>query len=252
MHANRHSHPVLLVTGGSRGIGAAIVENAIEHRYAVAFSYLQDDDAAHQVLEAARKAGGAAMAIKADVADVVAVRAFFEQAERELGPVDALVNNAGITGRIGPFVATEVETLHRVLEVNVFGTMICAQEAARRWQQRGTRGVMVNISSVAATLGSPHEYVHYAASKAAVDAFTLGLARELAPIGIRVNAVSPGLTATDIHATAGDPGRPARIVPRVPMARIGEPREIADAVLWLLSPQASYVTGTVVRVSGGL
>jgi NAD(P)-dependent dehydrogenase (short-subunit alcohol dehydrogenase family) len=243
---------VLLVTGGSRGIGAEIVKAAVERHYAVAFSYLKDDDAARRIEDAARAAGGVAIAVKADVADVDAVRGFFEQAERDLGPVDALVNNAGITGRIGPFVATEVATLRRVLDVNVFGTMICAQEAVRRWRSRGTNGVMVNISSVSATLGSPHEYVHYAASKAAVEAFTIGLAKELAPDGIRVNAVSPGITNTDIHAAAGEPERPARVVSRVPIARIGEPHEIAEAVHWLLSTQASYVTGAVLRVSGGL
>jgi NAD(P)-dependent dehydrogenase (short-subunit alcohol dehydrogenase family) len=252
VHTNPQSLPVLLVTGGSRGIGAEIVKGAIERRYAVAFSYLQNDRAAHTVVEAARSAGGVAIAIKADVADVSAVAAFFEQAERELGAVEALVNNAGTTGRIAPFIATSVDTLRRVLDVNVFGTMICAQEAVRRWRERGTKGIMVNISSVAASLGSPHEYVHYAASKAAVETFTLGLAKELAADGIRVNAVSPGVTYTDIHAAAGEPDRPARVVTRVPMARIGEPREISDAVHWLLSAQASYVTGAVLRVSGGL
>lgn len=252
MREHTSTHPVLLVTGGSRGIGAEIVKGAILRNYAVCFSYVQDDDAAQRVVQAARRDGGVAVAVKADVADVNAVRHFFEAAERDLGPVDALVNNAGITGRIGPFVSADVEMLRRVLNVNVFGTMMSAQEAVRRWSVRGTKGVMVNVSSVAATLGSPHEYVHYAASKAAVESFTIGLAKELAADGIRVNAVSPGVTYTDIHTSAGEPDRPARVVSRVPMARIGEPREIAEAVHWLLSPQASYVTGAVLRVSGGL
>jgi NAD(P)-dependent dehydrogenase (short-subunit alcohol dehydrogenase family) len=162
------------------------------------------------------------------------------------------VNNAGVTGRIGPFRETDPATLRRVIDVNVIGTMLCAREALARWAERGTAGVMVNIPSIAATLGSPGEYVHYAASKGTIDAFTVGLARESAPMGVRVNAVAPGTVFTDIHAAAGEPDRPARVVSRVPMGRIGEPDEIANAVLWLLSPRLSYVTGAILRVAGGL
>jgi NAD(P)-dependent dehydrogenase (short-subunit alcohol dehydrogenase family) len=150
------------------------------------------------------------------------------------------------------FQNTEIATLRRVLDVNVFGTMLCAQTAIQRWKQQGTVGRMVNISSVAATLGAAGEYVHYAATKAAVEAFTIGLAKEVAASGIRINCVSPGTVYTDIHAAAGEPDRPKRVVSRIPMARIGETDEIANAVLWLLSDEASYVTGTILRVSGGL
>lgn len=166
------------------------------------------------------------------------------------------MNNAGVTGPIGSFRDLDYAVLRRVLDVNVVGTMLCAQEAIRRWERRGIasvpKGAIVNISSIAATLGAPNEYIHYAASKGAVESFTIGLAKELAPSGIRVNAVSPGTVFTDIHASAGEPNRPARVVSRVPMGRIGEPDEIANAVLWLLSEEASYVTGSNLRVSGGL
>jgi NAD(P)-dependent dehydrogenase (short-subunit alcohol dehydrogenase family) len=190
--------------------------------------------------------------VRADVADPAAVRALFDAAEAALGPVTALVNNAGVTGPLGRFRDTSVATVRQVLDVNVVGTMVCAQEALRRWEERGAAGRIVNVSSVAAALGAPGEYVHYAASKAAVEAFTLGLAREVAAQGVRVNAVAPGTVHTDIHAAAGDPDRPARVVARVPMGRIGEPAEIAAAVLWLLSDEASYVTGAVLRASGGV
>jgi len=244
--------PVLLVTGGSRGIGAEIVRGGARRGYAVAFSYVQDADAARRLEAEVRESGGRALAVRADAAEPEQAARLFEEAERGLGPVAALVNNAGITGRLGRFADTDIATLRRVLDVNVMGTMLCAREAARRWQERGTAGAMVNISSIAATLGAPGEYVHYAASKAAVEAFTIGLARELAASGTRVNAVAPGTALTGIHAAAGEPDRPARVAARIPMGRAGEPGEIAEAVLWLLSPQASYVTGAVLRVSGGL
>ncbi|WP_119460811.1 glucose 1-dehydrogenase [Rhodospirillaceae bacterium SYSU D60014] len=243
---------VLVVTGGSRGIGAAIVRQAARQGYAVCFSYAQDSASAGQLLEELERSGHQALAVQGDVAEPEPARSLFDQAESTLGPVSALVNNAGVTGPIGSFRELDHAVLRRVLEVNVVGTMLCAQEAIRRWERRSTAGAIVNISSIAATLGAPNEYVHYAATKGAVESFTIGLAKELAPSGIRVNAVSPGTVFTDIHARAGEPDRPARVVSRVPMGRIGEPDEIASAVLWLLSEQASYVTGSILRVSGGL
>jgi NAD(P)-dependent dehydrogenase (short-subunit alcohol dehydrogenase family) len=239
---------VLVVTGGSRGIGAAITRAAVTHGYAVCIGYARDDGAADRL----RAELPGVVPMRADVADPDDVRTLFDAAEAAFGPVTALVNNAGVTGPLGRFRDASVATLRRVLDVNVVGTMLCAQEAVRRWEGRGTAGRMVNVSSRAATLGSPGEYVHYAASKAAVEAFTLGLAKEVAGQGIRVNGVAPGMIHTDIHAAAGDPGRLERVVGRVPMGRIGEPDEIAAAALWLLSDEASYVTGAVLRVGGGL
>ncbi|MCC6458432.1 MAG: SDR family oxidoreductase [Caldilineaceae bacterium] len=248
-----HNEPqILIVTGGGRGIGAAVVRQAVQKGYAVCFSYAQNSDAAHHLVQELQGEGHQVIAVRGDVADPDAVCHLFEQAERKLGLVTALVNNAGITGRIGLFQDAELATLRRVLDVNVLGTMLCAQEAIRRWNKRDAIGRMVNISSAAATLGAANEYVHYAATKAAVEAFTVGLARELAATGTRINAVSPGTVYTDIHAAAGEPDRPKRVVSRIPMARIGEADEIANAVLWLLSDEASYITGTVLRVSGGL
>jgi NAD(P)-dependent dehydrogenase (short-subunit alcohol dehydrogenase family) len=245
-------HDVLIVTGGSRGIGASIVRAASRQGYSVCFSYLQDIGAAQALVDEIAAQGGQALAVQGDVADPGFAQAIFQRAETRFGPVTALVNNAGVTGRIGPFKDVPLETLRRVMDTNILGTMLPAQEAIRRWEANGIPGRMVNISSIAATLGAPNEYVHYAATKAAVDGFTIGLGKEVAPKGIRVNAVAPGTAHTDIHAAAGEPDRPNRVVARVPMARIGEPDEIAAAVLWLLSDEASYVTGTVLRVSGGL
>ncbi|MXQ12267.1 SDR family oxidoreductase [Microvirga makkahensis] len=243
---------VLLLTGGGRGIGAAVVRAAVSRDYAVCFSYLRDEEAAGRLVAELEGAGHKVHGIRGDVADPSFPKASFDTAELTFGPVTALVNNAGITGRIGPFRHVELPTLRRTLDTNVLGTMMLAQEAIRRWGDAGTPGCMVNISSIAATLGAPNEYVHYAASKAAVEAFTTGLAKEVAASGIRINAVAPGTVYTDIHAAAGEPDRPARVVSRVPMGRIGQADEIAKAVLWLLSPEASYVTGAVLRVSGGL
>jgi NAD(P)-dependent dehydrogenase (short-subunit alcohol dehydrogenase family) len=243
---------VLLVTGGSRGIGAAIVRAAAAQGYAVAFCFREDEAAADALVAQLRGVGRQVHAFRGDVADPDCARRFFDSAEAQLGPATALVNNAGITGRIAPFHEQSLEVLRRTLDVNVLGTLLMTQEALRRWYGRDTPGRVVNLSSVAAQLGAPQEYVHYAASKAAVDAFTIGLGKEAAPRGIRINAVSPGITATDIHASGGEPDRPARVVGRVPMGRIGQPEEIAATVLWLLSPAASYVTGAVLRVGGGL
>jgi NAD(P)-dependent dehydrogenase (short-subunit alcohol dehydrogenase family) len=243
---------VLLVTGGSRGIGAAIVRAAAAQGYAVAFCFREAGSAADALVAELRDAGRQVHAFRGDVADPDCARRFFDSAEAQLGPATALVNNAGITGRIAPFHEQSLEVLRRTLDVNVLGTLLMTQEALRRWYGRDTPGRVVNLSSVAAQLGAPQEYVHYAASKAAVEAFTIGLGKEAAPRGIRINAVSPGITATDIHAAGGEPDRPARVVGRVPMGRIGQPEEIAATVLWLLSPAASYVTGAVLRVGGGL
>lgn len=243
---------VLIVTGGARGIGAALVRKAAARGYAVGFSYVRDDAAAAVLAAELHGTGARVTAVRADTADDADVARLFTETEAVLGPVTALVANAGITGRIGRFAALDRGVLRRTLDVNVAGPMLCAQEALRRWQERGHPGRIVNISSVAATLGAPGEYVHYAASKAAIEAFTVGLAKETAAEGVRVNAVAPGTVATEIHAAGGDPDRPRRVAGRIPMGRVGEADEIADAVLWLLGPEASYVTGAVLRVSGGL
>lgn len=243
---------VLLVTGGGRGIGAAIVRAAAARGYAVGFCYLHDKDAAASLAEELEATGARVLAVQGDVADPTFAARFFDETQARLGPVTALVNNAGITGRYGAFTDLPLATLRRTFDVNVIGAMLMAQEAVRRWRAAGIPGRLVNLSSVAATLGSPGEYVHYAASKAAIDALTIGLGKEVAPAGIRVNAVAAGTVYTDIHAAGGVPDRPARVVRRVPLQRIAEPPEIAAAVLWLLSPEASYVAGTILRVSGGL
>lgn len=243
---------VVIITGGGRGIGAAIARKAADSGYGVCVTYARDDAAAAALLAELEQRGAACTTFRADVADPESAPRVFDHAEAQLGPVTALVNNAGITGRIGAFTEASVETLRRTLDTNVLGAMLMAQEAVRRWQRAGVPGRLVNVSSIAATLGAPGEYVHYAASKAAVEALTVGLAKEVAASGVRVNAVAPGTVYTDIHASAGEPDRPARVVSRVPMQRIGEPEEIAHAVLWLLSSEASYVTGAVLRVSGGL
>lgn len=243
---------VVLVTGGGRGIGEAVVRKAALRGHAVCFSYLRDEAAATRLPDALSENGARVLAVRGDVADENDVTALFERAETALGPVTALVANAGTTGRIGPFASLDRAILRRVVDVNLIGPMLCAQEALRRWEARGTKGCIVTISSIAASLGAPGEYVHYAATKAAIEAFTVGLAKEVAASGTRVNAVAPGTVNTGIHAAGGDPDRPRRVASRIPMGRVGEPEEIANAVLWLLGPEASYITGAVLRVSGGL
>jgi NAD(P)-dependent dehydrogenase (short-subunit alcohol dehydrogenase family) len=243
---------VLLVTGGSRGIGAAIVRAAAARGHSVCFSYLQDSKAAAALLHEAMAAGISAHAVQGDVADAGFAARLFDEAQHMLGPVTMLVNNAGITGRHGSFAELPLAVMRRTVDVNLMGSMMMAQEAIRRWQAAGIPGRMVNISSIAATLGSPDEYVHYAVTKAAIDALTVGLGKEVAASGIRINAVAPGTAYTGIHAAGGVPERPAQVVGRVPMGRIAEPDEIAHVVLWLLSDEASYVTASVVRASGGL
>ncbi|MEE1611314.1 glucose 1-dehydrogenase [Microvirga sp. CF3016] len=246
--------PVALITGGSRGIGAAVAQLAAARGYDVAITYRSEREAAEQVLAACRASGAAAMACQGDVAVEADVVRMFDEAEAALGPVAHVVNNAGITGKSSRLEAAAADTIRTCIDVNVLGAIWVAREAARRLStsRGGSGGTIVNISSVAAGLGSPNEYVWYAASKGAVDSLTIGLAKELAGEGIRVNAVSPGMTKTDIHErSTQDAGRLERIRPHIPLNRIGEPEEIAEAVLFLMSDAASYITGANLPVSGG-
>ncbi|MFC8301702.1 SDR family NAD(P)-dependent oxidoreductase [Micromonospora orduensis] len=240
--------PVTVITGGGRGIGAATARRLAHAGHHIALCYRRDRAAADAVLADLRATGQQAIAVRADTTDPDQVAELFDAAAR-LGPLTGLVNNAGVTSLIGPFTELRVEDLRRVVDVNLVGYVLCAQQAARRL---GDGGAIVNVSSAAATLGSPGEYVHYAAVKAATDTLTVGLSKELAPRGIRVNAVAPGIVRTDIHADSGVPDRPDTAVGRIPLGRAGEPDEIAAAIAWLLGPDASYATGTVLRVSGGL
>ncbi len=244
---------VALITGASRGIGAATALAAARAGFAVAVNYARDRDAAETVAGAVREAGQRAIAVQADVGDEAAIVRMFETVDRELGVPDALVNNAGILFRQGRLTSMDAARIDRVLAVNVTGTMVCAREAVKRMSTRegGRGGSIVNVSSAAARIGGPNEYVDYAASKGAVDSFTLGLAKEVAAEGIRVNAVRPGIIATDIHASGGEPGRVARVAPNVPMQRGGEPEEVASAIVWLLGDGASYVTGALLDITGG-
>jgi NAD(P)-dependent dehydrogenase (short-subunit alcohol dehydrogenase family) len=242
-----------IVTGASRGIGAAIAKLLAVNDYSVAVNYAEDGAAARGVVDALIEAGRRTVAIQGDVACETDVLRLFETAERELGPVRALVNNAAITGGFARVDEVDAEKLARMLAVNVTGTILCSREAVRRMSTRhgGAGGAVVNISSLAARTGGSGEWVHYAASKGAVDSFTIGLAREVATEGIRVNAVAPGLVETGLHAANGEPGRLKRLSPSIPMQRPGTPEEIAQAVLWLLSDAASYVTGTILEAGGG-
>ncbi|MCE3263163.1 MAG: oxidoreductase [Pseudoduganella sp.] len=242
---------VLIVTGASRGIGAAIARQAAADGWAVAVNYQRDAAAAAQVVAQIEAAGGRALAVQADVARDEDIERLFATVEGALGPVSGLVNNAGITGGLGSFADATPATIEQVFRINVLGLMQCSRRALAAFRAHGQGGVIVNISSTAATAGSPHEYVAYAASKAAVDTFTMGLGKEVAAQGIRVCGVAPGTTQTDIHASSGDAGRPARVAGRIPMLRVGEPEEIAEAAVWLLSPAARYITGTTLRVAGG-
>ncbi|GHF30241.1 oxidoreductase [Streptomyces mashuensis] len=245
---------VTVVTGGGRGIGAAVAVRLAQAGHRVAIGYERDHEAAEETAAAVRAEGAECWAGRVDVSDEQGVESFFASVRDRLGPVTGLVNNAGVTGLLGRFTETPVERMRRVVDVNLMGVLLCSRRAALEMSTRhgGAGGSIVNISSAAATLGSPGEYVHYAASKAAVDALTVGLAKELAEEGVRVNSVQPGLVDTDIHAAMGAPDRARTAAARVPMSRAGAPAEIAGAVAWLLSPEASYTTGAVLRVAGGL
>lgn len=242
----------LLVTGGSRGIGAAVARQAAAAGWHVAINYTRDAAAAEAVAQQVRAAGRRAVTLQADVADEAQVEAMFTRLDAE-GRLGGLVNNAGIVGPAQRLVEMDLARWRRMFDVNVIGTMLCARAAVRRLSTRlgGAGGAIVNLSSVATRLGSPAQYVDYAASKGAVDVFTLGLARELAAEGVRVNAVSPGIIDTEIHASGGQPERARQLAPAIPMQRPGTADEIAAAILWLLSDAASYTTGAVLEVTGG-
>ena len=245
--------PVLLVTGGSRGIGAATALAAAQAGYAVAVNYQSNSLAADEVVRSIRDSGGQAMALQADVSREDEVMAMFARMDAKWGPLAALVNNAGVVDVSSRVDAMGVARLSRMLNTHVLGSFVCAREAVLRMSTRhgGTGGGIVNLSSAASRMGSPGQYVDYAACKGAIDTFTIGLAKEVAAEGIRVNAVRPGIIETDIHASGGEPDRAQRLAPQVPMQRPGSAQEVANAIVWLLSPQASYCTGALLDVGGG-
>ena len=244
---------ILLVTGASRGIGAATARLAAQRGYAVCINYRQDAAAAEAVAAGIIDAGGDAVAIRADVSEEADVLRLYDAIDTRYGRLDALVNNAGILERQTGIEGIDADRALRIMKTNVIGPMLCTREAVKRMSRRhgGQGGAIVNVSSAAARTGSPGEYVDYAASKGAIDTFTRGLALEVATQGIRVNAVRPGFIHTDMHADGGEPGRVARMAPSIPMRRGGEPEEVAEAILWLLSDAASFTTGSCLDVAGG-
>ncbi|MCA0326394.1 MAG: SDR family oxidoreductase [Proteobacteria bacterium] len=243
---------VLLVTGGSRGIGAATARLAARHGWTVAVNYSAQSLAADEVVRAIRAGGGTAISVRADVADEAQVLRMFEHVDAKLGRLTGLVNNAGVVDRAQPLAEHSLARWRRMFDINVIGTLLCAREAVRRMStaQGGAGGSIVNLSSAAARLGAPNEYVDYAAAKAAIDALTIGLAKEVGGQGIRVNAVRPGLIDTDIHASGGRPDRVRELQAGVPIGRGGTADEVAEAIVWLLSEQASYTTMSLMDVSG--
>jgi NAD(P)-dependent dehydrogenase (short-subunit alcohol dehydrogenase family) len=243
----------VIVTGGSRGIGAAVARLVGARGFPVVVNFVSDEKAADAVVREIVAVAGRASAVRGDVGHEEEIVRMFEQAERAFGLVGGLVNNAGVTGGFARVEALRGDALARVLAVNVAGTILCSREAVRRMSTRrgGKGGSIVNISSLAARTGGAGEWVHYAASKGAVNSFTIGLAREVANEGIRVNAVAPGLIETGLHGSAGEPDRLERLAPSIPTGRAGTPMEVAEGVAWLLSPAASYTTGTILEIGGG-
>jgi len=245
--------PIVLITGGSRGIGAATALACAQAGYAVAVNYHANSLAADDVVRQIRAGGGTAITVQADVAVESQVMAMFAKVDTKLGRISALVNNAGIVDATSRVDAMDWARLKRMFDTNVIGSMVCAREAVLRMSTRhgGSGGCIVNVSSAASRLGSPGQYVDYAASKGAIDTFTLGLAKEVAAEGIRVNAVRPGIIDTEIHASGGLPDRARDLAPQVPMQRAGTAQEVAQAILWLLGPPSSYTTGALLDVAGG-
>lgn len=243
------TRPLTVITGGTRGIGAATALRLARDGHDLVLGYAGDDTAAEATRKLVSDAGAACRTVRADVTDPALVDELFDAAV-ELGTVTGLVNNAGATLHIGPLVDTPVDVIQRVIDLNLTAAVFCARRALRDMIPAG-HGTIVNVSSGAATLGAPGEYVHYAAAKAGVDTLTQGLAIEAAPHGVRVNAVAPGIVRTGIHEAAGEPGRLDRVGPMVPLGRVGEPEEVAEAIAWLLGDACPYATGAVLRVAGG-
>jgi NAD(P)-dependent dehydrogenase (short-subunit alcohol dehydrogenase family) len=243
----------ILITGGSRGIGRAAARLAGLRGWSVAVNYVADERAAREAVTEIETGGGRAIAVKGDVAIESQVLAMFDATEAAFGRIDGLVNNAGIVGRSMPLADMDLDRLRRIFDTNILGAYLCAREAARRMSRSrgGHGGGIVNLSSVAAKLGSPNDFVDYAGSKAALDTMTIGLSKELGPEGIRVNAVRPGLIETEIHASAGRPDRATVLGPTMPMGRAGTAEEVGQAIVWLLSDEASYVSGALLDVGGG-
>lgn len=244
---------VAIITGSGRGIGAATAKLAARRGYAVCVNYLKNEARADAVVAEIRAGGGRAIMVQADTANEDEVIKLFERVDLELGPVTALVNNAGITGRAGRLESFDADAIRRILEVNVAGAIFCAQQAVKRMSTRngGAGGSIVNVSSLAATLGGAGNWVPYAAAKGAINSFTIGLAREVAAEGIRVNAICPGVIETELHAEAGVGERLQSIIPAVPMGRLGTAEECAEAILWLTSGEAAYMIGSILTISGG-
>lgn len=244
---------VMMITGGSRGIGAATARLAAQQGYAVCINYRHDQAAADRIVDCINQTGATAIAVAANVALEKDVMRLFNTIDEQLGRVTALVNNAGILEKQMRLEHMDATRLNRIFTINITGCFLCARESIKRMstQHGGTGGAIVNVSSMAARLGSPGEYIDYAASKGAIDTLTIGLAKEVAAEGIRVNAVRPGMIHTDIHASGGDPNRVDRLKQSVPMQRGGEAIEVAKAILWLLSNEASYTTGSFIDVAGG-